>query len=660
MSLYARRICILILILILILAPVQLRAERLCSAGHENPDQAMFCMFCARELAPPEVAEPADQKQTVEEVSPQSIPPVTVPAYDSLYTEDQPVVKDPPVSIPEGFIDLLSEDLDQKPPDNVAQDGIFTRWFGSDPRGFNYVTEAGADVQDNIYAYVAESLARRHYENPDRWAPQLATRILVNADRTEYRIELRRGVKWHQPRVDFSNPRYRWLAAPRELTARDVKFFIDIVLNPSVDTAGLGSYYQDISECRVVDDHHLVIRWSRSLYHSVSSVLSIVPLPGFIYGADEDGRPYPAAEIGTQFNGHWFNRNAIGCGPYYFRDYTPGMQIVLERNEEYWGVKPPIKTLKFLIYRDPQQNVQKLKAMEQDFSVLTPAQYRDEVLNSRAVSPVTGEPLQVGVYQGLVYYYIGWNLRRPPFNEAAVREAMTCALNRKELLENVFYNLGEVTCSPVFKHSPEYNSRLIPRAFNTGRSAQLLDDADWVDRDGNGIREKYIGVEKYELSFNLLIYADSVEWRAVAAVLREDLRKIGVRMTVQPVDWADMQQRMDSRDFDAFTGGWGLTWESDPFQVWHSSQADVLGGSNVIGFQNQEADQLMEKLRVTFEAKQRKKLLDRFQEILYNEQPYTFVFCRKYVALWWDHLKNVSFQRLSPHELSLPWFIQPH
>jgi len=174
------------------------------------------------------------------------------------------------------------------------------------------------------------------------------------------------------------------------------------------------------------------------------------------------------------------------------------------------------------------------------------------------------------------------------------------------------------------------------------------------------VREKYVGADKFTLAFTLLIYADSAEWRTVASVLADDLKKIGARMQILPVDWASLQKRMDARDFDAYTGGWSLSWDPDPYQVWHSSQADALGGSNKIGFRHAECDRIIEALRVTFDHAERKRLLDRFQEILHEEQPYAFFFTRKYVALWWGHLKNVSFQKLSPHDLALPWYVVPH
>jgi hypothetical protein len=190
----------------------------------------------------------------------------------------------------------------------------------------------------------------------------------------------------------------------------------------------------------------------------------------------------------------------------------------------------------------------------------------------------------------------------------------------------------------VFKYSPYYNERLIPRVFSLEKAGMILDGADWIDRDGDGVREKYVGADKFTLDFTLLIYADSAEWRTVATVLRDDLKKIGCRMEILPVDWASLQKRMDAHDFDAYTGGWGLGWDPDPYQVWHSSQADALGGSNKIGFRDKECDRIIEELRVTFDPAGRKRLLH-FQVL----RATAFFFTRVW-PLWWGHLKSISFR----------------
>jgi ABC-type transport system substrate-binding protein len=136
--------------------------------------------------------------------------------------------------------------------------------------------------------------------------------------------------------------------------------------------------------------------------------------------------------------------------------------------------------------------------------------------------------------------------------------------------------------------------------------------------------------------------------------------KIGVKMNIQMVDWAVQQKKMDDKDFDAFTGGWAMPWDPDPYQVWHSSQADVPKGSNRVGFRNKEADKIIEEARVTFEPQKRHELFHRFHAIIHEEQPYSFFYAPKSVGAWRDYVKRVVFRKIKPHSDSRPWWVDVH
>ena len=119
-----------------------------------------------------------------------------------------------------------------------------------------------------------------------------------------------------------------------------------------------------------------------------------------------------------------------------------------------------------------------------------------------------------------------------------------------------------------------------------------------------------------------------------------------------------MQNAIDSRNFDAYTGGWGLSWQIDPHQIWHSSQIRP-GGSNHVGFQNEEADRLIEELHVTFDEEKRLDLLHRFHRLIHEEQPYLFLIAPITIVAWDDRIENVNFAKIRPHFLSFDWYIQP-
>jgi ABC-type transport system substrate-binding protein len=116
-----------------------------------------------------------------------------------------------------------------------------------------------------------------------------------------------------------------------------------------------------------------------------------------------------------------------------------------------------------------------------------------------------------------------------------------------------------------------------------------------------------------------------------------------------------MQKRMEEKSFDAYTGAWGLTWDNDPHQIWHSSQADIPHGSNFVGFRNKEADAIIDKLGVTFDLDERLRLFHTFHRIVHDEQPYTFLMSRLDVTCTWNDVKDVVYSKSPPILDTLPW-----
>ena len=165
----------------------------------------------------------------------------------------------------------------------------------------------------------------------------------------------------------------------------------------------------------------------------------------------------------------------------------------------------------------------------------------------------------------------------------------------------------------------------------------------------NGVNRK--------LEFVMLTTSGSPEWTAAQNIYKDDLMKIGVKMNISEVDWAVMQKRIEDKDFDAMGGAWGSPWESDPYQIWHSSQASVPKSSNHISYSNPKVDKVIEDLRNTFDQEKRNQLYREFHKLIYEDQPYTFIFTRKRCAVWWNDLQRVTFNVLRPHDDSRPWYI---
>ena len=551
---------------------------------------------------------------------------------------------------------LTDDPFEMVSPD-ATPGGTITRWWASDPKGLNYLLNNASDVNEGMKVYCLEPLCGSHFKDPDKYCPQLATRVEITDDYKEYTFYLRKGVKWHRPSVDLTDPRYEWLNTDHEFTAHDVKFTIDLIKNAQVEAAHLRNYYDDLKECVVIDDYTVVMRWSKKTYNSIAFSLSLVPLPRFLYGCDEDGEPFPKETLGLRFNEHWYNNKAIGTGPYRFVRWEQGVSIELTRNDDYWGDIQPIKNIKWLIFSDRKTNLLKLKSREMDYARIYPSDYREEIINGADDSPFRNGEIKHDFFTQAGYYYIGWNMAKEPFTDARVRTAMTMCLDRKSIIKNILMGLGKIATGPFFCESPYNDSSIQPIEFNPDKAAELFTQAGWIDTDNDGVRDKVIHGKKMNFEFTLLLYAGSPEWRAMATMFKEVLYRTGVKMNISEVEWSLMQKRMSDRDFDSYTGGWGASWDPDPFQIWHSSQADLAGSSNRIGFKNKEADEIIEELRNTFDRNKRIELCHRFHQLIHKIQPFSFYYSRQRVLAWWGNVKRVEFAPVRPQDASLPWYL---
>jgi ABC-type transport system substrate-binding protein len=155
--------------------------------------------------------------------------------------------------------------------------------------------------------------------------------------------------------------------------------------------------------------------------------------------------------------------------------------------------------------------------------------------------------------------------------------------------------------------------------------------------------------KKVPFQFSMVTYGGSSEYETLAKKYREDLLSIGVKMDAVPLEWSAMLKKMDELDFDAYTGAWAPSIDTDLRGVWHSSQADVPQSSNRIGFKNPEADTLIEAHRRELDHDKRISICRQFHALIAEEQPYTFFYQRSRPMLYWDYMNEPLFTVESPY-----------
>lgn len=554
------------------------------------------------------------------------------------------------------------------PPAGATHDGVLTRgWDSGDPKGFNSLLENAANLVEYVEVYGAAALASQNgWTNPDNYSGELAWRAEITNDFKEYTFYLKKGVKWHPvPNVDL-NGKFAWLKGEHEVTAQDFVFTLDMILNPQVESGPTKNFYADLEKYEAVDPYTLVLRWKKKIYTSKAASLGLFALPEFLFAYDQDGKRFPKETQGLRFNQHWYNNKGyVGAGPYRMVSYQPGAKMEFARNEQYVGDKPAIASLVYPIYTDRTQTLLKLKAKEVTLADLQPGQYREELQQYEGKEKPKNNPFFDGRIQckqvtAPNFRYVGWNADRPFFSDKRVRRALTHALDRQRIIDSVYVGLGTITTHPYMPTNPGVDPAIKPIPFDLAAAKRLLAEAGWTDTDGDGLVDKQLrpgDAKRTPFEFKMTQFSGSKEGLALSNIYREDLLKIGVRMNIDALEWSLMQKRMDEKAFDAVLAAWGLVWDTDLYQIWHSSQANLPKGSNRIGFRNKEADTLIEQLRETFEPGKRIEILRAFHRLVDEEQPYTFFMVRREVFCWWSDVHDVVFSKVYPAVNVLPWSV---
>ena len=444
------------------------------------------------------------------------------------------------------------------------------------------------------------SLAEPNYADPTEYQPLLAESWEISPDHKTYRIKLRRGVFWDP----FTDPETGVKHGPKEVTAADFKFFVDVVKNPDVNCEAIRSYYQDLESVEIVNDFEFVVRWKVEYYGSRASTLGMSPLPRHFYHF------YDGPFDGKRFNNdHRRNRMLIGCGPYRFVRWEKDRRVIFRRNPAYFGnalgAGPSLDYLVYEIIKHPNTRFQALLAGSLDQLGLTP----DQWIQRTGGKEFTSGELKKYRYLLPQYTYIGYNLTRPFFQDKRVRQALTMLIDREKILRDIYFNLAKITTGPFFPDGPYADPSIQPWPYDPERAKRQLAEAGWRDTDGDGILEKN-GVK---FVFTMLQIATS-------------LAGAGIDMKIENVEWSVYLQRLNQRRFDASCLGWASPFDPDMYQIWHSSQCDKPESSNYIGFRNAEADKLIEEMRRTFDRERRIAIAHAFARLIHEEQPYTFLF----------------------------------
>lgn len=475
-----------------------------------------------------------------------------------------------------------------------------------------------------VHNYVFEGLIERDLDTLE-WKPLLAERWEVSPDGKTFTFHL-------DPRARFSDG--------KPVTADDVTFTIETILNTEIDCSNLRSYYADLERCEKVDDRTVRFVWKKPYFKSLEVSGAFAPvLPKHVY----------AFKAPKEFND--INDRLVGSGPYKFDRWVTGQEILLVRNENYWRDAPAIDRIVYRFILEDQAAVQAFLSGELDELAVAPEWWVK--LSKR---PEAGEAFKMYRYvaPGNGYMYIAWNNARPVFSDKRVRRALTHLIDREKLLEHIFEGIGKVVTGPFWNEGPQYDSSVEPWAYDKKEALRLLREAGWEDRNGDGWLEN---AEGKRLQFELSTTATNPVARDVVRLLEPEFKSVGIDMAARFTEWSVFVTKLDNRDYDAIMLGWTGSVEGDPFQIWHSSQIEGQG-SNHVGFSSAEADRLIEEARAELDPEKRNALYHQFHRIVHEEQPYTFLRSGESLRLISARMEGVRVHKLGLDNRD--WWIKGH
>jgi len=474
-------------------------------------------------------------------------------------------------------------------------------------------------VDQLLFDHLADILGAGYFEafdatryvtaSPELPTEQLAARakemLPATAHNPIIEFYLRPGIKFHDG---------------RQVMAEDVKFTYEAIVNPKNLSPRVPDY-EPVKEVTVIDPLTVRIAYKR-LYSPAFGTWAMGILPAHLLNKEALAREAAASgQNPDQFTMRQsrFGRHPIGCGPFVFQEWKSDQHIRLRRFDGYWEGAPNYQAYVMRIIPD-------FLTQEMEFYAGTIDDY--SVQPHRVARLGADERFQHFSGPAFGYTYIGYNMRREPFNDSRVRRALGMAIDTQKIIDYVLYGQGEKITGPFVKQTDYYNRDIAPLPYDPEGALKLLAAAGW--RRGS---DGYLQKDGKRMAFTLITNNGNPLRKAILAIAQDAWKKIGIQVETDLLEWSVfIQKRVNQQDFDTLVLGWSMGIEPDLYQIWHSSQSGPFQ-LNFVGFANPEADDLILKIRKEYDHARQVAYCHRLHEIIAMEQPYTFLYVSRWTAI---------------------------
>ncbi len=410
---------------------------------------------------------------------------------------------------------------------------------------------------------------------------------------TRLKIKLKENIFWHDG---------------AKFSADDVIFTFNTIRNPNIFTP-LVSDFEKVKNIKKIHNFELEIIYKEP-YFKALHIWMVGILPYHILKNEKD--------LMTSK----FNKNPIGTGMYTLSQFVPSQDIILQANEKFYAGVPKINTLRYKFIPDEGTSFAMLNSKKLDIDGLTPLQI------DRQLKADFSKDFTIFEKQSFAYTYLGFNLKDKKWQNKKLREAINLAINKKEMVDILFFSHGKVCTGPFLPNSYAFNKEVNASSLNIQKSKQLLSELGYN--------------EKNHFSFTVYTNANNSIRLNTALIMQHQLKKANVDMKIKVLEWqAFLNTIVMPKKFDAILLGWGLGLMPDARSIWHS-KSDEKGGFNLVGYNNPKVDTAIELAEKTTDEKILSKI---YKEIFYdiaNDLPYIFLYIPNDITAVSKNIKNVS------------------
>ena len=426
---------------------------------------------------------------------------------------------------------------------SAAVNGLFPPLMGS----------ASRQIEEQIYDYLAVVRPDLNTFGDGGFLPRLAESWKWSEDSLSIAFKINARARWHDG-----------VAAD----AADVRYTYAVYTNPAVGSPD-ASDLTNVDSVTIPDSRTATFWYHRRSAYQLLDATQMMILPRHQLEKIPMDSLKAAGPVATP----------IGTGRFRFKRSTSGSSLEVTADTANYRGRPGLDRIIWSFAPDGATAVTKLLGGEADlFAALKPEDVGSAKLNPK---------LKVISIPGADYAFLGFNLRKPIFASRELRRALTMALDRVSLIRNVYDTLAKVAVGPTARVFPTTDTTLKQIPFDPSRAKAILDSLGWRATSSQDVRKR----NGNALVFSLLVPSSSPQRKRLAVLIQEQLRRMGVAVQIEEMEFNSFSSRVESRNFDAMIWDWRLGATPNSVRdLWGSASARNPDGSNYGSYENTRFD----------------------------------------------------------------------